>query len=469
MTRNVVLLILDTVRKDYFDEFAPRLRSLGDVSFEQCRTASSCSVPSHASILTGELPHKHGIHSASVDYSRLDADDTFLADLPEHRRIGVSANTFAGSPFGFDDLFDEFVDVSWTRRFPRGMDAREFVTHSDASGLAFYVEFVKTAIRHDASLQSFGNAAMAQLDEVFSRLPLPKLLDDGANAALRIARRRIESGEEPFFLFVNLMEAHTPHQPTLRYDRSFYEAPYGWSSTSDINQWEINRDGTDGVETDVEHFRDLYAASIDYLDRKVASFIEAVRASTDGETTFVITADHGENLGYSEDDGLFGHNSSLSEALLHVPLTIVNPPEGYAHEETEYFTQLELGRLIAGLAADETPDVFADRVAAERLLTTNIPDVDEDERAYWNRMLRCVFEGDRKVVWDSLGECIEYEIDRERPCWQRRRPEETSGPPSWSDEFFDTDIRTTKANIGSSAPRDIDTTTRSRLEELGYL
>jgi predicted AlkP superfamily pyrophosphatase or phosphodiesterase len=71
MPRNVILLVLDTVRKDYFDEYASQIQSLSDVSFSQCRTASSCSVPSHASILTGELPHEHGQHSTNVDYTQI--------------------------------------------------------------------------------------------------------------------------------------------------------------------------------------------------------------------------------------------------------------------------------------------------------------------------------------------------------------------------------------------------------------
>lgn len=34
MKRNVALVVLDTVRKDYFDEYAPRLRRASDSSFE---------------------------------------------------------------------------------------------------------------------------------------------------------------------------------------------------------------------------------------------------------------------------------------------------------------------------------------------------------------------------------------------------------------------------------------------------
>jgi len=469
MTRNVVLIILDTVRQDYFAEHATRLQSMSDVSFTQCRAASSCSVPSHASILTGELPHQHGIHSTAVNYSNLDETTTFFGGLSGHRTIGVSTNTFAGEPFGFDELFDKFVDISWTRRFPKGLDTREFVTMSDASGLSFYTEFLKTAFEHQHTLATLSNAALAQLDMVFSKLPVPKLLDDGGNAALNTARERIEGSGEPFFLFINLMEAHTPHQPIRRYNRSLYDAPSDWSSINGLDQWAINRNGPDGRSEAIEHFRGLYAAAIDYLDRKVATFIELIRATTDRETTFVITSDHGENLGYPADDGMIGHTSSLSEGLLHVPLTLVNSPDEYATIEQEYVSHTELGSLISGLANGRTPDVAEERIAAERITTTNAPNVEADEQHYWQRMLRCVYGGDRKWLWDSLETCTEYDIDPERPNWQQQISGKGASIPEWADEFFTESIKEFQRQDPASAQEDLDDVTKSRLEELGYL
>ena len=471
MGDNVVLLVLDTVRKDFFDDFAPRLQSLSDVSFEQCRAASSTSVPSHASLLTGRLPHQHGVHSFAPYFTDLDRSDTFVSDLPDHRALGVSANAFAGSPFGFDRAFDEFVDVSWTRRFPEGMDVKEFAMTTDADGLAFYTDFLQTALRRDHTLKTLANAGLAQLDVTLSRFPVPRLLDDGATAALKEARRLVSRSPEPFFLFVNLMDAHTPHQHVRGYDRSLHDAPNDWSSINDLNQWDVMLNGAEGHEDDIEHFRRLYAASIDYLDRKVARFVQTVRENTNGETRFVITADHGENLGFEADGELFGHKSSLSEALLHVPLSVVNPPEGYDERETRYVSHLKLGQLIAGLGRGETPDVTADRIPAELIGTTNTPDVSDREEAYWSRMIRCVYEDESKTVWDSLGARQAYRIDHSKPCWQEPRDADEVSIPGWSAEFFDEDITTYKRKFDSSGDLydDVDDFTKERLEDLGYL
>lgn len=469
MPRNVALIVLDTVRQDYFSDYATRLQSMSDVSFSQCRAASSCSVPSHASILTGKLPHVHGIHSAAVDYSQLDVSETFIGDFPAHRTIGVSTNTFAGTPFGFDGLFDEFVDVSWTRRFPKGLDVREFVSTTDASGLSFYTDFLSTAVRHSHPIATLSNAGLAQLDLIFSRLPVPKLFDDGGSAALKIARERIESGSEPFFLFVNLMEAHTPHQPIRGYDRTLYDVPYGWNSMEGISQWKINREGLDGQTEAISYFRQLYAAAIEYLDRIVAAFIRDVQAVTDHETSVVITADHGENLGYPADDTMVGHTSSLSEGLLHVPLTAINPPAGYASVERKYVSHLKLGTFLSGLAQDRTPAVSGNRIAAERITTTNTPNVDRDEQRYWKRMLRCVYESEKKWVWDSIGECTRYDLDTDRANWQRLASSETPDPPDWANEFFRESIDEFRQRADEHTDREVTEATKARLRELGYL
>ena len=473
MTRNVVLVCLDTVRKDYFEEFAPRLAELADVSFEQCRAASAWSTPSHASMLTGKLAHQHGIHTHNRDFSGLKRADTFLADLPDHRTIGASANVYASSTFGFDGVFDDYSDIAPHRRFPDGMDMEKFIQEREGDGVARFAEFFRAAVTHDHPLQSVANGALFKLNDLSRRAPLPKVLDDGANIVAREALSKARAGSEPFFLFTNFMDAHGPVHHVLGYDRSFHDAPNTWTSF-EFDDWAINVDGAiEENRQHIEYHRDLYGAAIDYLDRKVSEFVRSVREQTDRETTFVITADHGENMAYDADDGLWGHTSSLTESLLHVPCYIVNPPDGYAAEEHDYFSHLQLGDLLSGLACEETPDVFTDRPVAELVgIGVGGAPRDEDEHRYWDRMLRCAYDGETKFVWDSLGGRVEYRIDHDRPCWQEPV---ASGDaveiPDWATARFDEDISAYKqrAADGETDSIAVDDATRQRLSELGYL
>jgi len=493
--RHVVLLVLDTVRKDAFDRHATRVRERADADVAQCRAASSCSVPSHASMVTGRLPHDHGIHPLAVDYSGLDPAETVLGTLPNHRTVGVSANTFASSAFGFDGLFDEFVETSPSCRFPAGLDTKEFLRGTDATGVGLVPAYLRAVGAADAPLWSLANGVVAGLDRALSRLPVPKPFDDGARPVARRVERELAGADRPTFVFANLMDAHWPMHHVRGYDRSLHDAGRSWSSLSfdrfdrlvynrsggpdrrDDNDQPDAGDAADPVTAHaefVENYRGVYAASVDYLDRVVADLLDRL-AALDRETTVVVTADHGENLGYPADRGLFSHEASLTEALLHVPLAVVNAPDPVAaavadaNDGDGYVSHLDLGPLLRGIATGESVALDRESVPAELPTTATHGDLSADERRYWQRSLRCVYRGDRKVVWHSLGAVTEYGLDRSRPSWQSAG-RALGAVPEWCRDPFADDIDALAADVAADrgTPLDADAATRARLEELGY-
>jgi hypothetical protein len=486
--RNVVLLCLDTVRKDFFDEHAPRLRARADVSYTQCRAASSWSIPSHASMMTGDLPHQHGVHDHNRDFAGIAEADTFLADLPDHHTTGVSANVYASSGFGFDRMFDDFRDVSPDSRFPEGIHVGRFGYEHKDEGAKKFLSFAKACVAHDHPVKSLLNGAAVELDKALASLPVAKLLDEGASIIAREGVKTAESCPQPFFMFTNFMDAHAPLRHVRGYDRSLHDAPNTWS-TADYDKWELNRDKADGLERNREHVenhRGLYRAAIDYLDRTVAEFVADVQAVTDRETTFVVTADHGENLGFPADDYLVGHDSSLSEGLLHVPLLVLNAPDGHEtlaggattaggpNDDTTlvsgYVSHLQLGELLVGLAHDGIPDVTRERVPGELVGSSIAQPPAEPE--YWNRMLRCVYDGTEKIEWDSLGDSSRVRLDPDRPCWQERGESGVDDAVAELEPaFFDEEIRNYKRRAEDAEGEGVavDEATADRLADLGYL
>jgi arylsulfatase A-like enzyme len=478
MTRNVLLFIIDTVRKDYFDEFADTIQELSDVSFEQCRAASSCSVPSHGSILTERLPSQSGIHNFNVDYASVPTEETFLGRFSDYRTIGVSANEYVGTAFGFSSHFDSWSNISPYHRFEDGIDIKYFSSAgdgADANGIEFYFQFLKTAFRHDAPVQSMLNGAAGQLDQWLAHAPVPKLLDDGAKPVSRKIRNDVTDTDEPFFLFANYMDAHYPMHHVLGFDSSLHDASYRWTSFGFEGYQELMYNVDDAFERYdefVSTYRDLYAAAIDYLDRQVASTVRSVLDATERETTIVVTSDHGENLGYEADDHMFWHSSSLTEGLLHVPLEIINPPEGFDPVEEQLFSQRNLGKLLAALAEERTPDLFEERAPAE-IVGGDVGATDglltSEEQEWFDRAQRAVVSTEQKTLWDSLGTVTGYELDPDRPCWQRETDADVS--TDIGEEFFDTDIVSYRRQVDAArAATDAEVTdaTKERLEELGY-
>lgn len=470
MKRNIIVICLDSVRKDYFDEFAPRMASLADVSFDQCRAASSWSVPSHASMITGLLPHQHGLHTYNRDFNSLSPEQTIFEAIPsEYHTAGISANVYAGPTYNFDRFFDTFVDAPRYQYFADGLNATTYFNESEKSGSDLYMGFLKEALQHDRPIQSLANGVAAQIKRTAMGTPIPDPLDDGAKLMRRKALELFRDTDDPLFLFMNFMEAHAPFSPILGMDQSLYSVSNSWSSTQE-DFWDVFTKPERYGEY-LKALRDLYAANIDYLDRVIVNLIREVQQATDRETTIIITSDHGENLGHSHDEGLLGHKSSLSESLLHVPLEIVNPPQKHADQPDQFVSHLSLPTLITGYVNDESPTISTDRVVAEHIGLSPGPEPPSDYE-YWDRMMRCAYENNRKVVWDSLDNVDAYQIDLDRACWQSQIDDASIdiAVPDWVSNYFDRSISEYKQQAqNKSTEVEVNDATERRLADLGYL
>jgi arylsulfatase A-like enzyme len=145
-----------------------------------------------------------------------------------------------------------------------------------------------------------------------------------------IAREWIQaraSESTPFFMFINFNVPHLPLRPPLRLRRRFLRKLYdpkrmrrvmemmgGWGHLAGV----VHLD-----EEDFDLMRDLYAAEVAFVDEWVGMLDDTLmRAGISDNTLVVITADHGENLG---ERGMIGHQLSMFDTTLHVPLIIRDP------------------------------------------------------------------------------------------------------------------------------------------------
>lgn len=460
MTRNIVFIVLDTVRKDYFDNHASRIQDLSTKSFSRCKSASSWSVPSHASMLTGELAHQHGCSAIQPTFGTIDPSDTFLADLDNFNKMGISSNIFVSSRFGFSSFFDSFYDINPNLHFQNGIDIHQFLRETENQGIQRYLEYFVRSFQENNTIKSLANGIIDKSKPLTRKLPYTKRGDKGTKRTLHKARSIARGADEPYFLFINLMEAHTPFQPRSAYDHSIFNVPHSWSS-NEYNYWDLIAN----PDTHREYFerrKELYSASIDYLDRIVSEFVSDIQQ---GETTFIITSDHGENIG---ENGELGHRTTLSERTLHVPLEIISP-NADSEVIQEQVSQLQMPEIVHKIANNSNVDFSkfdfqSVPVSSEILGMCPGPELPRSvDQRFWKRGIRCVYVDGYKYIWDSISDC--YKINMEKGCSVEVSKQKikciTNNP-------FQNPLQFPRPEHNSTSPNEVDDSVEDRLSQLGY-
>jgi len=192
------------------------------------------------------------------------------------------------------------------------MDVQRHISDRSTEGMEAYADFIRQALDHDYPLQSLANGVLLKLDDVSRKLPIEKPTDFGGRSITRApssARSPNPTGR------CSLCQPHgrpRPHTPFRGLDDSIHGVSAAFHSSS-FRDSDVNAaDGLGEFEPSVERVRRLYAATVDYLDRLVADLVRALETGDDRESILIVTADHGENLGYESDGFLMNHMSSLS-------------------------------------------------------------------------------------------------------------------------------------------------------------
>lgn len=303
---NVLLIVLDTVRKDHLSAYGysrqttPNLDAFARKAwrFDNAYATAPYTLSSHASVFTGQLPREHGARRRSfaawsgpsrlppgVTDIPLSAESVTLAEDLRTRgyaTAGIVANTIYLQPWtGLDQGFDHY-------------DSRHGRTYG----------YVPIALPLVKRLGLAG--ATERLDYRVQR---------SARTIIDQAIDWLASNRGKFFLFLNLMDAHFPYEvPAPIGEKSFAPA-------SDIGSVQKGLRSLSPSEHDA--LVQGYDSSIEFMDRELQRLFSVL--DTRGalqDTIVIVTSDHGELFG---EHGLLFHSHSVYEEVLRVPLLIKAP------------------------------------------------------------------------------------------------------------------------------------------------
>jgi len=182
-----------------------------------------------------------------------------------------------------------------------------------------------------------------------------------ANVIVDQACQWITAAEAPFFLWLHLMDPHSPYYPTERAlallgqdSVSPFRARYlnSYWNRSDLRPQKLARHRDEVIA--------LYDAGIRWVDAQLARLVEAMRKANQWDSCiFALTADHGEE--FLDHGGRYHPPSRLTEELIHVPLLVRVPGNTKREVVKSAFSLLHLAPTLLDAAQVPVPSAFQGR------------------------------------------------------------------------------------------------------------
>jgi len=301
---NVLLIVVDTLRADHLNSLGYQRRTSPNMDrmarqgalFENAFSASSYTLPSHASLLTGLYPYQHGVEWDKPKTLENHSGTTLAEALRRHgyRTAAFSANLYWFTrAMGFGRGFIRFEDY--------------FHSIGDMVTRTLYGSAIERLV-----LRRIG----------WEDIPARKRASDVNRSVLRWIER---DREVPFFIMINYFDAHDPYLPPQPYRNRFSSA----KNPGGIINGHMGRYAPVLSVEQIQSEIDAYDGAIAYVDSQIGRLLaEFEKSGMMDDLLVVLTSDHGEAFG---DHGFFRHEHSLYREVLHVPLIIFKsgqvPPE----------------------------------------------------------------------------------------------------------------------------------------------
>ena len=273
--------------------------------FEPGIANATWSLPSHASLLTGLLPHQHGAHAVLRATSPLPSGGQESDASAQGRAMG--SFSFAQRPLGAEH--ETLAELLASHGYSTAAIVANFGWVSEFFGLLQGFDYVDNRPMNLFNWEPVAAPYLRRLG--WERLNNHYIL---LNKSAFFAGSIVEHVREwegqrppaPFFLLLNFMDAHAPFRASLMTDGFPGRLP-DLDATGDAQSYSMAR----------------YDRSIAYLDRQVGELFEFLRSrGLFDDSLIIVTSDHGENF---DENRPAAHGADLLQATVAVPLIIKLP------------------------------------------------------------------------------------------------------------------------------------------------
>ncbi len=377
--RNVIVLLIDTLRASKLQAYYPKTRVKTPVIdalaaqgtlFERPQSPENWTKPAVASVLTSLHPATHG---TKEDASKLPKSALMLSEVYKKEGFKTAsfiANGYVSNAFGFDQGWDH------------------------------YTNYIREQ-RSTTAANVFGEA-----------------------------QAWIEKNKDGrFFVYIQTIDPHVPYDPPDRFLKMYDPAPYDGQVKNRrthlmLDEAKKNPKKYKFTERDKARIEALHDGEISYHDEELGKFLGKLDAlGLDENTLIVVTSDHGEEF---QEHGSWGHGHSVYQELLGVPLLFRWPGVIPANRRIgPVVSTLDIGPTILEASGVSIPDELEGR----SLLGFMRGDWPLGPYVAFSDFLdhrRVIRGGDWKMI--VRGNLSQVMFDLERDYWEKRELDGSGQP-----------------------------------------
>jgi len=292
----------------------PNLNKLAEqcIVFEKAYVTQPVCTPSRSSVMTGLTPHTNGCYENNIP---LKAETKTLPELindPEYRTAYMGKWHLGDEVFaqhGFQEWYA--IEDGYHSHYSKGKD------NDKKARSSYHHWLISKGEKPNTEDGRFSRGFSSNLPVEYGK---PKFLEEKAIEFME------ENRANPFILYVNFLEPHSPFSSTLNeyHDLDNLTVPEDFSVDEELSYRDVMRkfSGDNTTTEKVPDFVRRYWGLMSKVDMSVGKILEKLyELGLDENTLIVYTSDHGEMLG---SHGLKGKRYAFDESS-RIPLLVKLP------------------------------------------------------------------------------------------------------------------------------------------------
>ena len=407
MKKNLLFLMVDQMHGQVLDEnnpcITPNLDKLAKrgVKFNKAHTANPVCSPARASIMTGLLPHNHGVTTVT---HTVDEDQSNLRREKEHWAQRLKEDGYNTAYFG-----------KWHVERSNKLEEFGWDTYALIDGVS--TEYINANKKHKDSIDKMQPHLFIDNPPGYKTTPFygvsnipteERVLGLVSNKAKKFLKE--EKDDKPWACFISVIEPHDPFISSKKFYDMYenIELKLPKSFNDDFkDKPNIYKRGKKVFEnmTEQDHIESIrnYYAMITEIDHEYGKIIDMIEENGDLDNTIIIfTSDHGEAL---SSHGIYAKNLAAFEEIYRIPMIISGPEIQKNKISDDLITSMDLCPTILDLLSSKEIENIDSNSFKRILCTDEVNTINKcfaeydgtrlqlKQRVLWYKNLKYIFNG----------------------------------------------------------------------------